>query len=72
MGIGTFGAVIMQKSLPPNKDSLFDIGVSGPIFGFIISAIATIIGLRFSVYGWAPPDEPTLPVLLFFRIAYFS
>lgn len=69
LGIGTFGAVIMQKSLPPNKDSLFDIGVSGPIFGFIISAIATVIGLRFSVYGWAPPNEPTLPALLFFRIA---
>ena len=69
MGIGTFGAVIMQKSLPPNKDSLFDVGVSGPILGFIVSAIATIIGLPFSSYDWIPPDEPTLPALLFFRIA---
>ncbi|MCS7124385.1 MAG: site-2 protease family protein [Candidatus Bathyarchaeota archaeon] len=69
LGIGTFGAVIMQKSLPPNKDSLFDIGVSGPIFGFVISAVATVIGLHFSVHDWAPPDAPTLPALLFFRIA---
>ncbi|MEM3703756.1 MAG: site-2 protease family protein [Candidatus Bathyarchaeia archaeon] len=69
LGIGTFGAVIMQKSLPPNKDSLFDIGVSGPIFGFIISGIATVIGLHFSAYEWVPPDTPTLPALLFFRIA---
>jgi hypothetical protein len=69
LGIGTFGAVIMQKSLPPNKDSLFDVGVSGPILGFIVSAIATIIGLPFSSYDWIPPDEPTLPALLFFRIA---
>jgi len=69
LGIGTFGAVIMQKSLPPNKDALFDIGVSGPIFGFIVSAIATVIGLHFSVYDWVRPEEPTLPALLFFRIA---
>ena len=69
LGIGTFGAVIMQKSLPPNKDSLFDVGVSGPILGFIVSAITTIIGLPFSSYDWIPPDEPTLPALLFFRIA---
>ena len=69
LGIGTFGAVIMQKSLPPNKDSLFDVGVSGPILGFIVSAIATIIGLPFSSYDWIPPDKPTLPTLLFFRIA---
>jgi len=42
---GTFGAVIMQKSLPPNKDSLFDIGASGPICGFLVAVVATIIGL---------------------------
>lgn len=29
--LGTFGAVIMQKSLPPNRDALFDIGADGPI-----------------------------------------
>ncbi len=32
--LGTFGAVIMQKSLPPNRDALFDVGADGPIFGF--------------------------------------
>jgi len=69
LGIGTFGAVIMQKSLPPNKDSLFDIGVSGPIFGFIVSAISTLVGIPFSSYEWVKPDASTLPPLLFFRIA---
>jgi membrane-associated protease RseP (regulator of RpoE activity) len=53
LGFGTFGAVIMQKSLPPNKDSLFDIGSSGPIVGFILASIATVIGLFLS---------PTLPL----------
>lgn len=48
LGFGTFGAVIMQKSLPPNKDSLFDIGSSGPIVGFILALIATVVGLILS------------------------
>jgi len=53
LGFGTFGAVIMQKSLPPNKDSLFDIGSSGPIVGFILAVIATVVGLMLS---------PTYPI----------
>jgi len=43
--LGTFGAVIMQKSLPPNKDALFDIGADGPITGFIVATFASIVGL---------------------------
>jgi membrane-associated protease RseP (regulator of RpoE activity) len=48
LGFGTFGAVIMQKSLPPNRDSLFDIGSSGPIIGFILALIASVVGLMLS------------------------
>lgn len=65
---GTFGAVIMQKSLPPNKDSLFDIGASGPIFGFLVAIVATVVGLPFSSYNWVPRGTPTLPAPLFFRL----
>jgi membrane-associated protease RseP (regulator of RpoE activity) len=74
LGIGTFGAVIMQKSLPPNKDALFDIGASGPIVSFFLAIIATIIGLRFSVSTWIPTGSPTLPVplLLQLMIPYFA
>jgi membrane-associated protease RseP (regulator of RpoE activity) len=43
----------MQKSLPPNKDALFDVGSSGPIIGFVLALIASIIGLYFS---------PTYPI----------
>jgi len=46
--IGTFGAVIQQKSLSPNRDALFDTGISGPIMGFIVAAIVTIIGIQIS------------------------
>lgn len=45
---GTFGAVIKMKSPITTKNALIDIGASGPIAGFIISVIATIIGLSFS------------------------
>ena len=48
IGIGTFGAVIQQKSLAPNRDALFDLGASGPIVGFIVSIIVTIIGVPLS------------------------
>jgi membrane-associated protease RseP (regulator of RpoE activity) len=46
---GTFGAVIMQKSLPPNKDALFDVGADGPVAGFIVATIVSIIGLTLLV-----------------------
>ena len=45
---GTFGAVIKMKSPITTKNALIDIGASGPIAGFIISVVATIIGLSFS------------------------
>jgi len=52
---GTFGAVIMQKSLPPNRDALFDVGADGPISGFIIATIVSFIGLLILIP--APPIE---------------
>jgi hypothetical protein len=44
--IGTFGALIQQKALPPNRDALFDIGFTGPITGFIMAIIIMIIGMQ--------------------------
>ncbi|MGQ4833128.1 MAG: site-2 protease family protein [Candidatus Asgardarchaeia archaeon] len=46
---GTFGAVIVQKTPPHNRDVLFDIGFSGPIAGFIVAVIVTIIGILMSI-----------------------
>ncbi len=65
--IGTFGAVIQQKALPPNKDALFDIGSAGPIVGFLVAIAVTIVGVPLSSYGWAPADAPTLPVSVLFQ-----
>ena len=66
-GIGTFGALIRQKSLPPNRDALFDIGFTGPITGFIIAAIVTIIGIQLSVRVPLDPDALLVPVPLLFQ-----
>jgi hypothetical protein len=71
--IGTFGALIQQKALPPNRDALFDIGFTGPITGFIIAAIVTVIGIQLSTY--APSDSNALslyaPLLFQFIVMLF-
>jgi len=66
LGIGTFGAVIFQKSLPPNKDALFDVGSSGPIMSFTLATIASIVGLLFSPLVFKSTQEPGMPLPLLF------
>jgi len=46
--IGTFGAFIKMKSPIITRKALIDIGASGPIVGFIISVIVSIVGLSLS------------------------
>jgi membrane-associated protease RseP (regulator of RpoE activity) len=41
---GTFGAVIRLRSKLPSRKILFDIGVAGPIAGFIVCIIVLAIG----------------------------
>jgi membrane-associated protease RseP (regulator of RpoE activity) len=67
IGIGTFGAVIRQKSLAPNKDALFDLGISGPVIGFLITIIVTIIGVQLSrLIPEAPVGAQLLPIPMLF------
>ena len=47
--VGTFGAFIKMKSPILNKKALIDIGISGPIGGFIVSIIAVTVGLNLSI-----------------------
>lgn len=42
--LGTMGAVIIQKSPAKNKDELFDVGLAGPFFGFLITLFVSILG----------------------------
>ena len=41
---GTLGAFIKMRSLIPNKKALFDIGIAGPIAGFIASIVFLFVG----------------------------
>jgi len=46
--VGTFGAFIKMKSPIITRKALIDIGASGPVAGFIVSVLASIIGLSMS------------------------
>jgi membrane-associated protease RseP (regulator of RpoE activity) len=46
--IGTLGAFIRIKSPIPSRAALFDIGIAGPIAGFIPACVAVVAGLLLS------------------------
>ncbi len=46
--IGTFGAIIRLRGPILNRRALFDIGVSGPLAGFVVAVVALVIGLNLS------------------------
>ena len=46
--IGTFGAFIRMTSPILRKKAIFDIGISGPIAGFVVAIIAVAVGLDLS------------------------
>jgi membrane-associated protease RseP (regulator of RpoE activity) len=46
--IGTFGAIIRMRGPILSRRALFDIGVAGPLAGFVIAVIALVIGLGLS------------------------
>ena len=46
--LGTFGAMIVIKDPIPNRRVLMEIGVAGPIAGFVVAVPTLIIGLFFS------------------------
>jgi membrane-associated protease RseP (regulator of RpoE activity) len=68
--IGTFGALIRQKALSPNRDALFDIGFTGPITGFIISVIVMIIGVQLPFQVVQNPIQPGIPINELYPLIY--
>ena len=61
--LGTLGAVIMQKSQPRNRDTLFDVGANGPIAGFIVAVVFSAIGLLLLIPSSISPEEGTLGLM---------
>ena len=43
--IGTFGALISSRDPMPNKKALFDVGIAGPLAGFLVAVPILIIGI---------------------------
>jgi membrane-associated protease RseP (regulator of RpoE activity) len=60
--LGTFGAFIQMRSPVPNRKALFDVGIAGPIAGFVVTLPLIIWGLMHSEV--VPlPDKPDLSAL---------
>jgi len=67
---GTFGAVITQREPPVNRDALFDLGMSGPLVGFLITILVTVIGLRLSIV--VPEGTVTEWMIMFPEVRFQS
>ena len=72
---GTLGAFIRVKSRFPDKQALFDVGVAGPLAGFVVAVPALFIGVWMSRIERIPPDLPFTIWLgepLLFKLAQWS
>lgn len=56
--LGTMGAFINMKEIPRNRRVLMDIGVAGPIAGYIVSIVVILIGLSLSRLDTIPLNFP--------------
>jgi len=54
---GTFGAFIKIRSPIPSRRALFDIGLAGPLAGFVVALPVSVMGLLAMVPGGPPPDH---------------
>ena len=58
---GTFGAFIKIRSAIPTRRALFDIGLAGPLAGFVVAVPLSVIG----VFTVGPPLPPQDHVIYF-------
>lgn len=60
--IGTMGAVILIRSKIRTRAALFDVGIAGPIAGFIVATAALLLSFTWSKPALAPPSPEDLQV----------
>jgi len=74
--IGTFGAVIKMQSRILDRRALLDIGASGPLAGFIVSVVASGVGLAqsgvVSLENAAPAGTIQLGDSLIFKLLSYA
>jgi membrane-associated protease RseP (regulator of RpoE activity) len=75
LNYGTFGAVIRTREKIPTKKALFDIGIAGPIAGFLVCVIYLVIGFsllpdKYMIYHEPPRFELVYGETLLFSILY--
>ena len=59
---GTVGAVIQIRSRIPSRDALVDVGIYGPLAGFLASALAIAVGF---VLSYHTPARETPAIVVF-------
>src|SRR5262245_66696873 len=57
---GTMGAFIRIREPIPQKRMLFDIGIAGPIAGFLVAVPTLFLGVALSNVVKVPPNAPGL------------
>ncbi|MBA4421376.1 MAG: hypothetical protein C0391_09535 [Anaerolinea sp.] len=55
---GTMGAFIQMKEIPKNRKHLLDIGLAGPLAGFLVAVPVLLLGLTLSTVGTIPVSLP--------------
>jgi hypothetical protein len=70
--IGTFGAFIRIRSPIRSRTALFDIGIAGPIAGFVVAVgvLAVSLGLSKPIPHGAPPADLEIGFPLIFQLVH--
>ena len=75
--LGTFGALISTREPIPNRKALLDIGVAGPICGFLVAIPVSLLGLFFMQQNPILPSADSegftimFPLILQFLSSFF-
>jgi len=69
--IGTMGAFIRIKSAIRSRTALFDIGIAGPIAGFLVALVVLLVALPMSKPGPMAQGDVMIGFPLIFHLVYW-